>query len=146
MIVALVIVSIIAVLGVAGTIFFISVSLSLANRILEFELYSDDFDEIPEEMVEQEYPDTLLVCNLETTEEEEGLFQVYDTSLYLKNHVIGLTLFVQEQMLEDIAQHKKMEAQDIKDAVNNAIIPCTVYQLKNGGWIWRIRKDYDDYE
>jgi energy-converting hydrogenase A subunit M len=71
--------------------------------------------------------------------EDDSSTQIYDTSLYMKNHVIGLTQFVQKQVLEQVAQELNVDIEDILDGADSGAVieDCTVYQLKDGKWLWR---------
>lgn len=145
MVIALIIVSILALIFLGLAILFARMTSKLCDYIEMINALAELEDgPPPEEMILEKYPNATMLYNLERAAGNEDFAQIYDTSLYLKNGIIGLTQFVQEQVLEEIAAQKKLQAQDVIDIAKNIIIPnCTVYQLKNGMWLWRINENDD---
>jgi len=83
-------------------------------------------------------------------------YKIFDVSEYEKNNVIGLTYFVQEQDFEmfkrkaitrimagidldelDDESREILQAGLAQDNFISIIDDCTVYQLKDGRWLWR---------
>jgi hypothetical protein len=123
------------------------------------------------------------LCHLEKNLDpnDESTTKIVDISSYPKNHIIGITYFVQHQLFSDLKDSVKMdnlkekvlnefmkdhdidpdeadmdfinelvdnsikevmqEEYDIDEtggAMTRPLIPnCTVYQLKDGRWLWR---------
>ena len=146
--------------------------IALQNEFTDLQFMEGMLD-IPEEEILQKFDDAFLLCQTIPVEEED-VRQIFDTSLYLKNKVIGLTYFVPKQLLESVQQEVTTDAR-IEEIVRRnleengievdeetfqiifqetkkqlelddspPIIPhCTVYQLKNGRWIWRQEDEND---
>lgn len=138
--------------------------------------------DIPEERIAKKYPKAIMLCHLKKNNQDESTWKIIDTSMYSKNHIIGLTYFVQPQLFEElkaavntdalrekarerILQEVDLDDDDmdedfIDDLIDQAIeellgedsyqidekydtmtrplLPnCTVYQLKDGRWLWR---------
>lgn len=142
MVVALIIVSVLAIILFGITMLFGRMIYKLCDYIEMIDTLIELEDgPPPKEMILEEYPDATILYSLECAAENEDFAQIYDTSLYLKNRIIGLTQFVQEQILEEIAAQNDLQAQDIIEMTQDVIIPnCTVYQLKNGMWLWRMNE------
>ena len=148
--------------------------ITLQNEFDDLQFMEGMLD-IPEEEILQKFDDAFLLCQTIPIEGEDAR-QIFDTSLYLKNKVIGLTYFVPKQILKDVQQEVTTDAkveeiirrgleengievdeetfqlifQEAKDQLelddSPPIIPhCTVYQLKNGRWIWRQENENDRY-
>lgn len=121
--------------------------------ITETQKYLDRLDfinngKIDEDLVLNKYFGTLIVgCKLA---EENG--SIWDVSLYEKNRIIGLTLFVTKEVIlerllanaEKFVGHTEEEITEmivkllehIHDEVD--ISPCTeVVQMKDGTWLFR---------
>lgn len=95
---------------------------------------------IKEEEIFNKFEDVNLFITIEKSDQKAIL---YDISLYEKNHIIGLTRFAQEQELNEFTRmYKEMgfSQEDIDMIINEiVIIPhSTVYQLKNGDWLWEL--------
>ena len=129
-------------------------------------MFMEGLTDIPEEDILYKFDDASLLCRTLPSKENE-VQQVFDTSLYMKNKVIGLTYFVPEQDLvefkRNIQKDKDLERQlrrklklegiDISSEELNEILTqhplmdedspppiithCTVYCLKDGRWLWR---------
>lgn len=143
--------------------------------------------DIDEDRILRKFPDAILLCHLEQDPSlgESDTIKIFDISNYSKNHIIGLTYFVQPQFFEDLKnsvkmkqmrdrlRQKFMEDNDIDpdeadiDFINSILdeaigevleeeflfdekaqtmtrplLPhCTVYQLKDGRWLWRQELD-----
>ena len=148
--------------------------MALQNEFDDLQFMEGMLD-IPEDEILQKFDDAFLLCQTIPIEGED-VRQIFDTSLYLKNKVIGLTYFVPKQLLENVQQEvttdarieeiirRKLKENDIevdeetfqiifqeaKEQLelddSPPIIPhCTVYQLKNGRWIWRQEDENDKY-
>lgn len=148
----------------------------------EYDFLNGDID-IAEDRIAQKFPNTILLCHIEKNSDsnDDSTTKIFDISNYAKNHVIGLTYFVQPQLFEDLksstnadAMRDRLRAQFLKDhsinpdeadeefvnqliddamkevmnegyfideangAMTRPLIPnCTVYQLKDGRWLWR---------
>ena len=142
MIIALIIMSILTLIFFVLTILFAQMIRKLCDYIETIDTLTKLEDgPPPEEMILEKYPNATILYTLERATGNEDFAQIYDTSLYMKNGIIGLTQFVQEQILEKIMAQEEFQAQDIIDMAQNIIIPnCTVYHLKNGMWLWRINE------
>ena len=127
---------------------FIKMIAALYAYVKEFEFIDGDSDEIPKWAISKSYPNVTLLYSMETVDKEENAAQIVDTSLYLKNNIITLTNFVQEQDLKIIAQEFGMEgAKEVQEIADYAVLKnVTVHHLKDGRWIWRQNQeeDYND--
>lgn len=162
---------------------------NLMREINELDELREEFDflngdaEIAEDRIAQKFPNAIILCHLEKNIDpnDESTTKIVDISSYPKNHIIGITYFVQHQLFSDLKDSVKMdnlrekilnqflEDRDIdpdeadmdfiNELVDNSIkevmqeeydidetggamtrplIPnCTVYQLKDGRWLWR---------
>ena len=93
--------------------------ITLNNEFEELE-FMEGIADIPEEKVLQKFEDAILFCNTVPTKTDEVL-QIYDTSLYLKNKVIGLTYFVPEQDLIDIKHNLQSKREDIEKQIRRTL-------------------------
>ena len=71
----------------------------------------------------------------------EDMTQIIDMSQYEEKQIIGLTIFAQEQELYAVAQQliqSPQESEEIMEMLREGfIVPhATLYQLKDGVWIW----------
>ena len=72
---------------------------------------------------------------------KEDMTQIIDMSQYEEKQIIGLTIFAQEQVLYAVAQQliqSPQESEEIMEMLREGfIVPhATLYQLKDGVWIW----------
>lgn len=137
--------------------------------------------DIPEEQIAQKFLDVILLCHIEKNPNNGETWKIVDTSNYMKNHIIGLTYFVQPQLFDEIKNavnednlreqiradiiqelqldENELDSDFVNDILNQAmnelvednyqideehgamtrpLLPhCTVYQLKDGRWLWR---------
>ena len=144
-------------------------------------LFAEGEIDIPEDKIQQKFLDAILLCHLERNNQDDSTWKIVDTSSYNKNHIIGLTYFVQPQLFDDLkatvnedtlrerAKEKIIDAigDEYEDAdldflddlideameelmgdkydideehgtMTRPLLPhCTVYQLKDGRWLWR---------
>ena len=162
---------------------------NLMREVNELEEFREEFDflngdaEIAEDRIAQKFPNAIILCHLEKNIDpnDESTTKIVDISSYPKNHIIGITYFVQHQLFSDLKDSVKMdnlrekilnqfledhdidpdeadmdfinklvddsikevlnEEYDIDEAggaMTRPLIPnCTVYQLKDGRWLWR---------
>ena len=77
---------------------------TIVNQHKEFEeiQFMEGFADISEEDILVKFEDVSLVCQTLPSDTGE-MSQVFDTSLYLKNKIIGLTYFVPRQVLENVS-------------------------------------------
>ena len=98
--------------------------------------------------IEEIFEDVILLLQVKPNPDrsDQSITKIFDTSLYLKNHIIGLTYFVQEQIakeqiasqhLLDMAQQTGENAIDLLAAAITIQPGCTVLKMKNGDWLWR---------
>lgn len=172
MVIAIVILSILLLFSVLvcvkmGQIVYQAVG-TIDNLKQEYEtmMFMEGIVDIPDEAIMYKFDDASLLCRTLPSEEGE-VRQVFDTSLYMKNKVIGLTYFVPKQDLEEFKRNlqkdKELEKQlrrklklegieisteELREILQQTpvinenspppIIPhCTVYCLKDGRWLWR---------
>lgn len=128
--------------------------------------------DIDEDLIEKKFPNATILCQLKKNIiNDDEVMKIFDISSYEKNHLIGLTYFVQEQDLNNLRRtmDSKSERQELyqhllqthemdsesferiadgviseffgeatNEAMFHPLIPnCTVYQLKDGRWLWR---------
>lgn len=178
MVIALICVSILLFFSIICNVllFFISSRFQMIlNEIAELEeeraFLAGEID-LPEDRVLQKFPNATIIYHVETFPgDAEDPIKVLDTSSYMKNHIIGLTYFVPEQVLKEVNDslynsqelRKRIRDRLAQDADNlepealnllieetikeirqesdldldSSIPHCTVYLLKDGGWIWR---------
>ena len=155
MVIALVIVSILLAL-----IIFIDVIIAIAASAYwrreaeeakleeEFLFFNGDI-EIPEEDIEKAYYNVLTVCKVEVKDDlpDDVIEKIIDVSQYEKNHIIGLTFFVQKQECEKLKAQLDESAEEEENFINqlihcediNPFIPdCTFYKMKDGRWLFRL--------
>lgn len=147
----------------------------------EFDFFNGDAD-IAEDKIAQKFPNAIILCHLEKNinPQDDSMTKIIDISSYKKNHIIGITYFVQHQVFADLKDSTKMDAlrkkvfdelveehnidpedadidflnqiidetieevlgeeygDDASETLTRPLIPnCTVYQLKDGRWLWR---------
>lgn len=93
--------------------------ITLNNEFEELE-FMEGIADIPEEKILQKFEDATLFCNTVPTKTDEVL-QIYDTSLYLKNKIIGLTYFVPEQDFTDIKNDLQLKRKDIEKHIRQKL-------------------------
>ena len=126
MIVAVVILSIILLMALTYCVKITKLFLNSLDAISdinnEFEeiQFIEGFGDIPEEKVLRKFEDAILFCKTIPSKTEEML-QVFDTSLYMKNKVIGLTYFVPEQNLTEVKQNFIDDKHDLKTNLRKRI-------------------------
>ena len=107
MIIALITLSIVLLLSIAFNVklaqMFFNTLNAMTSMQKEFEevQFMEGYLDIPEEDILEKFEDVSLVCQTLPTKDGE-MMQVFDTSLYMKNKIIGLTYFVPEQDLQDV--------------------------------------------
>lgn len=117
---------------------------------------------IPEEDILQKFVNVTLFYNIEKDSSIQGIHKIIDLSSYEKNNVIGLTYLVQPQIFNELysainldnfkeyfLQQENISENDFKNILKSLednedtivaqpfIRNCTVYQLKDGRWLWR---------
>ena len=107
MIIALITLSIVLLLSIAFNVklaqMFFNTLNAMTDMQKEFEevQFMEGYLDIPEEDILEKFEDVSLVCQTLPTKDGE-MMQVFDTSLYMKNKIIGLTYFVPEQTLQEV--------------------------------------------
>lgn len=76
--------------------------------------------DIPDELIDQKFLDAILLCHIEKNPFDGDVWKILDTSSYQKNHVIGLTYFVQPQTFEDLKN--AISSDNVKDRVRQQVI------------------------
>lgn len=107
MVIALITLSIVLLISI---LFNIQLGRMFVNTLNAMTDMQKEFEEIqfmegnldfPEEDIQEKFEDVSLVCRTVPSKDGE-MMQVFDTSLYMKNKIIGLTYFVPEQELQDV--------------------------------------------
>lgn len=106
--IALIIVSIC--LAIAGCFCFILIKIlkHLLDTLIEEQQMEEELAfvegeiDIPEERIAQKFPNAIMLCHLEKNEFDDSTWKIVDTSSYSKNHIIGLTYFVQPQLFDEL--------------------------------------------
>lgn len=88
-------------------------AISSMNNDFEEIQFVEGFGDIPEEKILQKFEDAILFCKTIPSKTDDML-QIFDTSLYMKNKVIGLTYFVPEQNLTEVKQNFINNKHDLK--------------------------------
>ena len=107
MIIALITLSIVLLLSIAFNVklaqMFFNTLNAMTSMQKEFEevQFMEGYLDIPEEDILEKFENVSLVCQTVPTENGE-MMQVFDTSLYMKNKIIGLTYFVPKQDLDEV--------------------------------------------
>jgi len=186
MIIAIIILGILLVISILFNLASFRTLFAVMRDIRDLENLREEYDfingdvEIDENRIANKFPNTILLCHVEKNHDpkDTSTTKVVDISSYPKNHVIGITYFVQHQFFSDLKDSVKMDelrnhlrAEFIEDhpeeddlefidkmideaihetlggeynideaggAMTRPLIPnCTVYQLKDGRWLWR---------
>lgn len=107
MVIALITLSIMLLLSIAFNVRLAQMFLNTLNAMTsmqrEFEeiQFMEGYLEFPDEEIMEKFEDVSLICRTVPSENDE-MMQVFDTSLYKKNKIIGLTYFVPEQTLNEV--------------------------------------------
>lgn len=110
--------------------------------------------EVDEKLILRKYEHAILLISY--IEHQAESIAIWDVSQYEKNNVIGLTIYglgdvfdqalikIQQQNLEELQDLSKEDflelRQSVKDILANqgvTIIDRTIYQMKDGSWLWR---------
>lgn len=75
--------------------------------------------DIPEEVIEEKFPNAILFCHLERDDIHQNWWKAFDVSSYAKNRVIGLTYFVQPHIFDDLAQ--SIRDGEVRDAIRQQL-------------------------
>lgn len=191
MVIALVIISILLLLSLLFNIFFLKMIKQLSDVIIQINELSEELAfsqgtvNVPEEAIAHKFLNATIICYIKKNPVDGETWKIIDVSSYEKNHIIGLTYFVQPQIFEDIKsaigidqikdkirplieEALRAEAEDDDEEVDEEFIDsvieqayeeimktdylvdeengemirppiphCTVYQLKDGRWLWR---------
>ena len=126
MVVALIITSVFLVLSLLLNIIFWRMLHNLINAVMQIDEFSEELafvqgeTDIPEEAIEQKFINAILLCHIEKNPFDGDVWKIVDTSSYEKNHIIGLTYFVQPDTFEDLKNAVSVDK--IKDNVRQKII------------------------
>ena len=116
--------------------------------------------EYPQSEIAQCFEDVLVFCYINKDETVEDTVKIVDTSNYIRKNLIGIIYLVQPQAYDEMTQKIELSLDSIKEAIrrrypgegidweNDAIQEAihrpyaffphsTVYQLKDGNWLWR---------
>lgn len=124
--VALIIISIFLVVSASFNVLFLHMLRNLINAVMQIDELSEELAfvqgeaDIPEEAIEQKFINAILLCHIEKNPFDGDVWKIVDTSSYEKNHIIGLTYFVQPDTFEDLKN--AISVDKIKDNVRQTII------------------------
>lgn len=127
-------------------------------------LFMKGLIDIPEEEILNKYLNAIIFYEVRITDSGYE-YKVFDISNFDKNQSIGITYFVQEQSFNEFRKNFETDAlmeklaqefdededaeidRDLVERITNnfvktdsiiSIMPhCSVYQLKDGRWLWR---------
>ena len=126
MVVALIITSVFLALSLLLNIIFWRMLHNLINSVIQIDELSEELAfvqgeaDIPEEAIEQKFINAILLCHIEKKPFDGDVWKVIDISSYEKNHIIGLTYFVQPDTFEELKNAVSVDK--IKDNVRQKII------------------------
>ncbi len=124
--IALIIISVFLVLSLLLNIIFRKMLHNLINAVMQIDELSEELAfvqgeaDIPEEVIEQKFINATLLCHIEKNPFDGDVWKIVDTSSYEKNHIIGLTYFVQPDTFEELKNTVSVDK--IKDSVRQKII------------------------
>ena len=124
--IALIVISVFLVLSFLLNIICWKMLRNLVNTVLQIDELSEELAfvqgeaDIPEEAIDQKFINAILLCHIEKNPFDGDVWKIVDTSNYEKNHIIGLTYFVQPDTFEDLKNAVSVDK--IKDNVRQKII------------------------
>jgi hypothetical protein len=140
---------IVALFSVLPAIFFAMLTRKRLQAEQAFDKVLEDMDEevnflvgnidIPEEKIEKKFLNVMIFYQIEQKDVQSPV-KIFDTSQYEKNHLIGLTYFVQPQMFQQLKTQfgvRALRVDNGQEVVRAFLGNCRVYQLKDGRWLWR---------
>lgn len=124
--VALIIVSVFLAISVVFNLIFLHMLRNLILAVMQIDELQEELafvqgeTDIPDELIDQKFLDAILLCHIEKNPFDGDVWKIVDTSSYEKNHIIGLTYFVQPDTFEELKNAVSVDK--IKDNVRQKII------------------------
>lgn len=124
--VALIIVSVFLAISIVVNLIFLHMLRKLILAVMQIDELTEELafvqgeTDIPDELIDQKFLDAILLCHIEKNFLDDNVWKIVDTSNYQKNHIIGLTYFVQPQTFEDLKN--AVSSDNIRDQVRRKII------------------------